>query len=410
MIELACVFEEAGRPIRGYLAVDRFVCGSSSGGVRMRPDLTSEELRLLASRMTLKYGFLGIPQGGAKAGIAFDPGAPDESRRRVLFSFGRELFPLVRSRAFIPGPDMGTTPDDIRFLFAGAGRKPSRIKFSEVGSGAYTGLSVFAGAEAALAERGKSIRGAAVAIEGFGKVGASAARLFFQSGAKVVAVSTQEGGLFLDRGLPVPELIEAAKVQGPSFVRDFPAAGKISKDDLLGLDVDVLSPCSLSRTIHAGNAETVRAGIISSGANAPLTAEAEMRLHSRSVLVLPDFMTSSGGVLGIFLEIGGFRSPEIARLVPELIAPRIRELIRVSEARGVPPQMIAAGAALERFARLKEKAEAASSGGRLFRHKTVRSIRRLAPRIVAKRLGLAYFKRNLAGPMFGEAGSRPPET
>ena len=114
MIEISCVFEEGGVPVSGRVVIDRFVAGSSSGGVRMRKDVTSEELRRLAAAMTLKFGFLGIPQGGAKAGIGFDPGAPEEARKQALFRFGREIAPLVRNRTFIPGPDMGTSPEDIR--------------------------------------------------------------------------------------------------------------------------------------------------------------------------------------------------------------------------------------------------------------------------------------------------------
>ncbi len=410
MIEISCAFEAGGVPVSGRVVIDQFVAGSSSGGVRMRKDVTSEELRRLAFAMTLKFGFLGIPQGGAKAGLTLDPGASSEARKEALFRFGREIAPLVRNRIFIPGPDMGTSPEDIQALFTGAGRKPSRIRLSDVGSGFYTGFSVFAGAEAALTARGMPLRGETVAVEGFGKVGSAAARLFFERGANVVAVSTEEGGLFHERGLPVPDLIDALAARGPSFVRDFPAAEKIARSDLLALPVDVLCPCALSHSLHGKNADSVRARIISSGANVPLTPEAVERLQARSVLILPDFMTSAGGVLGIFLEIGGFGPEEAASLVSELIGPRVRELIRASDARGMPPRAIAVEAALDRFARLKEKVEGASVGGRLFRHKTVRSFRRLLPRSVAKRVGLAFFRRNLTGPMFEGAESRPDDT
>ena len=308
MIELTRPLLVDGRSVAGHVVIDRFVRGRAGGGVRMREDITVEELRRLAFHMTLKYGFLGIPQGGAKAGIAFDPDAPEEARKQILFRFGQEFSSLLRSRAFIPGLDMGTTPGDIAALLAGSGRRPSKIKFSDEGSGYYTGASVFAGADTALAIREKPLRGAAVAIEGFGKVGTSAARLFFQSGARVVAVSTKSGGLFNAKGLPVPELIEAAKARGPDFVRDFPYAERISGSDLLTLETDVLCPCALSHSIRGKNAKAVRAGIISSGANAPVTPEAVALLHARNVLVLPDFITNCGGVLGIFLEIGGFRS------------------------------------------------------------------------------------------------------
>ncbi len=402
MIELRCNFEDEGKPVVGRVVIDRLVDGSSSGGVRLREDVSTGELRVLASRMTLKYGFLGIPQGGAKAGLAFDPGAPSETRRRILRRFGREIGSFVLDRTFIPGLDMGTTPDDIRFIFEGAGREPSAIRFSEEGSGHHTGSSVFAGAAAALAEREQPLSGASAAIEGFGKVGTAAARLFFQNGAKVVAVSTRDGGLFHEGGLPVPEMIEAVKARGPAFVLDFPSAGRISREELLSLDVDILSPCAMVHSIHGGNAAAVRAGIVSSGANAPVTDEALAALHSRSVLVLPDFITNSGGVLGVFLEIAGFGVAEIDRLIPELIGPRVRELIRLCANRGVSPHAPAIRSVLARFERFKEAAEGRSGRSGLLRHSMVRAVRKALPLPVSKRLGLAYFRQQLGKPMFEE--------
>jgi glutamate dehydrogenase (NAD(P)+) len=400
MIALTCHFSESGRPVRGYVAIDSFANGSASGGVRMREGVTADELRLLAANMTLKFGFLGIPQGGAKGGISFDPEAPVDERRRVLFRFGQLLAPLLLQRIFIPGPDLGTSPEDVLSMLRGAGRKPSRIQFSDEGSGHYTGLSVFVGGREGLAALEIPLQGASVAIEGFGRVGAAAAQFFASAGARVVGVSTKEGGLFHDQGLPVPELIQASAAMGPSFVNGFAGAKRISAEELASLPVDVLCPCALHHAIHAGNMGTIRARIISSGANVALTPEAEAYLVRQSVLVLPDFITNSGGILGVFLEVAGCDVAENERLIPELLAPRIRELIHVSQARGLSTSEIAKKVFLDRFKRLKAEVESRTVKGRLMQQGTVRFARRLTPRPVSKRLGVAYFRQRLAGPMF----------
>lgn len=402
MIEIRCKMEEAGRTIAAWVAIDSLVGGSSSGGVRIREDVTPEELRILASLMTLKYGFLGIPQGGAKGGLSFDPAVSLEIRRRILLRFGLEIAPLLRNRTFIPGPDMGTGPEDIRIILEGAARTPPRIRISAEGSGRHTGSSVFAGAATALEERGLRIRESRVAVEGFGKVGVATALLFHRHGARVIAVSTKEGALFREKGLPVPELVETAGRRGPSFVLNFPEAERIGTEDLLALETDVLCPCALSHSIHAGNSARVRAGIISSGANAPLTPEALAALESLGSLVLPDFITNSGGVLGVFLEIAGFGTADVDVLIPKLLVPRIRELIRVGSIRGGSLHVTAARAALDRFARFKEEAEGTSARSRFLRHSSVRRIRRMMPRGVARTLGLAYFQKRLGRPMFEE--------
>jgi len=110
----------------GYLAIDSMVRGQASGGVRMLPDITSSEMAALAKVMTLKYGFLGIPRGGAKAGIIADPSLPQEKRRALLKAFAESIRPFLNSRRFLPGPDMGTNAEDIAFMMEAIGlrRRP----------------------------------------------------------------------------------------------------------------------------------------------------------------------------------------------------------------------------------------------------------------------------------------------
>jgi len=397
------VFDLPGgsRTVKGFLVIDRTVAGTSAGGLRMRADVTLGELRMLAEDMSLKYGFLGIPQGGAKGGLAFDPEAPADERRRLFEEYGRAAGRLLRDRTYIPGPDMGTTEADIRIVLQAAGRPPSRIRFSGVGTGTYTGLSVFIAARSALASFGRPVRGATVAIEGFGKVGSSAAAFFSAAGAKVIAVSTKEGAIRGDGGLPVTELVRAAW-QGPAFVRHFPGAEGFPPDELQSLPVDVFCPCALAHSVDDGHWPRVRARVVCGGANSPLTENAEKGLHAARTLVVPDFISNCGGVLGTYLEIAGFRPREIERLMPRLLDPAVEELLRASSRKNLPPAEIARRAALRRFDDLKRRTEEGRGAARLFSYRSLRRLRPYLPPLVARAAGLARFRKALRSPVFGD--------
>ena len=163
--------------VLGYVAVNSTVAGRSCGGVRMMPDLTEDEVRALARAMTLKYGYLGLPQGGAKAGVIGDPEAPEGERRTILGEFAREIAPLLRARAFIPSTDMGTSNADIRFMLESAGVKVRRRELLGNSSGYYTAVSAVAGVAEAARRAGLALSRATAAVEGFGRVGREVAAI-----------------------------------------------------------------------------------------------------------------------------------------------------------------------------------------------------------------------------------------
>ena len=238
----------------GYVAIDTLVGGRAQGGLRLLPDVDEAELRGLARAMTLKYGFLGLPQGGAKAGVRGDPDAPLGERRARLRAFGEAIAPLLRQGIYVPGTDMGTDNDDIRALLAAAGAPARRRQSRGADSGDYTALTVFAGVQAALRHGGAELAGRAVAIEGFGKVGAALARLVAGAGGRVVAISTSRGALHEPDGLDVPRLLAVAGAAGSAVVDEIPEARRLEREALLELPVDVLCPCARHNSIHAGNA------------------------------------------------------------------------------------------------------------------------------------------------------------
>jgi glutamate dehydrogenase (NAD(P)+) len=222
----------------------------------MSPDLSPELMTQVARVMTLKYGFCGLPVGGAKAGIVADPEMPLNKKRELLKNFGQALEPFLKTGSYIPAEDLGTSNDDIRFMLKSIGLKVQARGLTFTLSGFYTGVTVFAAAAAAAQHISLDLNRASVAIEGFGSVGASAARMFWGRGIRVVAISTSQGAIHDEAGLNINELIRLRDRVGSQVVNLSDQGEKIDKSRLVELEVDIFSPCaqsySLTRKMPAG--------------------------------------------------------------------------------------------------------------------------------------------------------------
>jgi glutamate dehydrogenase/leucine dehydrogenase len=395
-IHIECRIQEKDREIVGLLVIDSFIAHHSSGGVRMAEDVTAEELRLLARNMTLKFGLLGIPLGGAKAGILFDPDAPLEERRQALSAFGKAIAPFIRQRAYSPGPDIGVDIADVQVMLEAACRKKTKRPLPPGRSQYYTALTVFVSAERAARFKGIGMNGALVAVEGFGRIGSSLAKIYEKHGAKIVAISNHKGALFNQNGLNVDHLIREYEQKGHSFILDYREADKIANDQLLTLDVDILSPCARHHTITAANVKDIRAKMICAGANVPVDQRAKDFLFERSVLYVPDFVTNCGGVLGSFLEVSGVRFQNVCSLIPKLIGPKVDEIILFSKAQNIPTADYAAEKALEKHRRLKRSAERRGLSRMRLSPSFARAVRTLLPSSWSGKLGILYFQKSLS--------------
>ena len=300
--------------LQGYLAVDSTVNGRAYGGLRIVPATSPTTLFQVARAKTLKYGFLGLPLGGAKAAIIGDPEAPLEEKQRLLKSFGESLMPFLKTRSFVPAGDFGTADDDIKFMLTANGLKVQPRSLTGRSS-FYTGLTVFTAAVRAAQHIGLDLSRASAAIEGFGKVGSSVARAFWERGVRVVAISTIKGALYCEKGLDVGQLIRLHDQVGSKVVQAYQKAQQIDKSKLLELEVDLLLPCAGPFSINSDNAGRVAAKIICPGANVPTTSEAEQVLFQRGALSLPDFVTNCGGVLGSSMEFAGLREGFIRQFI-----------------------------------------------------------------------------------------------
>lgn len=383
-----------GSRLLGFVAIDSTVAGRARGGLRIVDDLREDEIRAASRAMTLKYGLLDLPQGGAKAGIIGDGEAPPAEKRRMLLDFARAAAPLLHDRRYIPDADIGTSAHDIRWMMESIGATVQPRDWRTNRSGEHTARSVLATAIAVRERRGDRLSGCRVAIEGFGNVGSALGRLLHERGARVVAVSTSRGAVHCPDGLDVVRLAQRTAEIGSRVVEDGP--GRIERAALLELPVDLLLPCARFHSIHAGNAARVAAAAICAGANDPVSPEAEAILAQRGVAYPPDFVSNCGGVLGGTLEFAGVTFEKIGALIEEHVHRVVLDLMARAERHGVPPRALAESDALERHAAVRTGAEhpdivqrLVSMGLECHRRHWVpeRLVAWLATRYVARRLG-----------------------
>ncbi|MGC8795205.1 MAG: Glu/Leu/Phe/Val family dehydrogenase, partial [Bryobacteraceae bacterium] len=355
--------------------------------------VSEEELRLLARAMTLKFGLLGLPQGGAKAGVRGDPEVSEEQRLARLRQFVLAIRPLLSSRLYLPCADMGTDNRIIRRVLVESGVPLRHRELRGSRSGYWTACGVLGAARAACRHAGLDLAGCTVAIEGFGAVGSALAQLLARAGATVVAISTSRGALYCERGLDVDRLVELARESGSGVVERYQCAERIPRERLLEVEADLLLPCARHHTIHAGNVAHVRAPIVVPGANVPMTPEAEAALEARGVLCVPDFVANAGGTLGSTMEFAGMPESSIRRMAERAVADLAAWVLREAPARGLTLRKLAERVALERHAQIREDAERGSLGRLLFATALELYRRGVIPAALVGRLAPHYFAR-----------------
>ena len=377
--------------VTGWLVIDSLVSGEAHGGLRIADDVTEDRLRQAGHTMTLKYGWAGLPVGGAKAGLLMPPGTSELDRSLMLRAFGRVITPYLRTGMYVPGEDMGSSVEDIHAVLATAGLKarPSSLMFAT--SGDYTGVGVCAAALAAAASLDLPTKGLRVSIEGFGNVGASAALRFHNAGAIVVAVSTAAGAVYNENGLDVPELLSLRRRYGDDAVRRSKLGETIPSQSLPSVPVDIFCPCAIMHSITGDNVESVKARVICPGANVPATAEAEAALEKRHVLFLPDFVANCGGVLGSSMYRAGLGRDEISDRVERQLDEQTSLLILDAREQHRTLRDVATEIALKRFEEMKANYERKTPAQALSRL-AVRIYRRgIVPRRLLAPLGRRYY-------------------
>ena len=309
--------DESVQSFQGIRVVHNRVFGPGKGGMRYHPDVSIEEVISLAKLMTWKCALVNIPFGGAKGGVVCDPKHSSERElRRITRRFTAELFDVIGPHTDIPAPDLYTSEQTMAWVFdtydvlrPGYNNRPvvtgkpvemggSLGRYEATGNGCVYAAGRFL--SKALIPELQEIAGTRVAIQGFGDVGSVAARGFFREGAKIIAVSDSQGGIFSTHGLD-PEAVAAFKAEHGSVV-GMPDTLTITNEELLELECDILVPAALGNQIRGNNAGNIKARLVVEGANNPTTPLADKILARRGVFVLPDILANAGGVTVSYYE------------------------------------------------------------------------------------------------------------
>jgi glutamate dehydrogenase/leucine dehydrogenase len=340
--------------MRAVIVIDTSAYGVAAGGIRMLPDITTEEIFQLSRAMTYKFAVMDMPCGGAKSGIFADPASPN--REKIIAAYGKQIAPFLKQLMFIPGADMGTSDEDIGKIYNYAGTKelaPSGITLKEKEGmpleDHLTGYGVAMAAKAACEFIDLPMDGATVAIEGFGKVGGGVARYIARSGARVVAISTIEGAIYNSNGINVEKMLEMRKQFGDRVVLKYEDAKRIKKEELFNLPVDILVPGARPHVINKKNADKIKAKLISPGANIPVTDEADQILLKKGVVVLPDFVSNAGGIIAATLDRMSASEEQAFKTVEERVTSTINRVLSEALDKKRAPIEVAKEMAMEKI-------------------------------------------------------------
>ena len=312
------------RVFAGYRVQHSTALGPAKGGFRYHPNVDLEECEALASLMTWKCSLAGIPYGGGKGGVSCNPQelSADE-RERLTRAYAARVAAIVGEWSDIPAPDVNTGAQEMIWFMDTIAKMHGKFEpgvvtgkpislWGSKGRTAATGVGVATCIKELLKVSNKDVKGTTVAIQGFGNVGTYCALDMVKAGALVVGISDISGGYYCPTGIDVKKAMAYAANHPKKMLEGYeqPGLEKIDGEAVLMLDVDVLAPCALEGALHEGNAQNVRAKFIVEGANGPLTPEADAILDKKGIIIVPDFLANSGGVIGSYFEwvqdLGGF--------------------------------------------------------------------------------------------------------
>ncbi|WP_267643413.1 glutamate dehydrogenase GdhB [Haloarchaeobius amylolyticus] len=296
----------------GYRAQHDDVRGPYKGGLRFHPEVTADECIGLSMWMTWKCAVMDLPFGGAKGGVAVDPKTlSEEERERLTRRFAEELRDVVGPKKDVPAPDMGTGPQEMAWFMDAYSMQqgettPGVVTGKPPVIGGSYGREEAPGRSVAIVTREAidyydwDIEDTTVAVQGFGSVGANAARLLDDWGADIVAVSDVDGAIYDPDGLDTRDV--EGHDERPGMVSGYDAPQTMTNAELLELDVDILVPAAVGEVITAENVDDISAEMVVEGANGPTTFAADTILEERGIPVIPDILANAGGVTVSYFE------------------------------------------------------------------------------------------------------------
>jgi glutamate dehydrogenase (NAD(P)+) len=298
----------------GYRIQHNTTRGPAKGGIRYHPDVDLDEVKALSMWMTWKCAVVNIPFGGAKGGVQCDPKIMslrelENMTRRYIY----EISMMIGPDRDIPAPDVYTNPQVMAWIMDTYSTlkgysvpgvvtgKPLELGGS-LGRLEATGKGVFAIAQESAKHLNFPIEGARVVIQGCGNVGGTAAQFFDRAGAKVIAISDYQGGIYNPKGLNVAEALRCRNQYSCFITHEGPGWEEITNKELLELDCDILVPAAIENQITHANVSKIRTKLIVEGANGPTTPDADDILNDRGIFVAPDILANAGGVTVSYFE------------------------------------------------------------------------------------------------------------
>ena len=296
----------------GYRVQHSLSRGPGKGGVRFHPDVTLEEVMALSAWMTVKTAAVNLPYGGAKGGIRVDPKKLSlKELEKVTRRYTSEIGIIIGPHTDIPAPDVNTNGQIMAWMMdtysmntGGTSTgvvtgKPLHLGGS-LGRVKATGRGVFVTGREAARRIGLDLRGARIAVQGFGNVGSVAAELFAEAGAKIVAVQDHTGTVVNENGLDLSTLVPISRTAAGAA--GFDGGEKVPNEQFWSVPCDILIPAALEGQITAARAQKTTAKLVLEGANGPTVPEADDILAERGVLVVPDVICNAGGVTVSYFE------------------------------------------------------------------------------------------------------------
>ena len=322
----------------GYRVQHNGARGPYKGGIRFHPEVDLDEVRALAELMTWKTAIVNIPYGGAKGGVNVDPSKLESGEvQTVARSFMDKIEKVLGPQRDIPAPDVGTNAQVMAWLMDEYGKlhghtpacvtgKPIALEGS-FGREAATGRGVVQVFCEAAPEADIDPADATFVIQGFGNVGAWAARLLQELGAKMVGAADASGAIASEGGIDADKLAEHVREGG--CVADFDGkTDEIDPDELVALECDVFIPAALGGMIHKDNADKMRCRMMVEGANSPTTPKADSILNENGIFIVPDVLANAGGVVVSYFE--WVQNLQHMRWTEDEVNERLGEIIRRS--------------------------------------------------------------------------------
>ena len=325
--------------LKAVLVVDNVACGPSIGGVRMAPDVSTEECFRLARAMTLKNAAAGLRHGGGKSVISADPRMAAADKERLVRAFACAIGDI---KDYIAGPDMGTDETCMAWIHDEIGRSVGLppeiggIPLDQIGA---TGFGLSVAIDVARHFRGLELEGARVVVQGFGSVGQHAARFLADKGAVLVAAADSRATLADPSGLDIDALIQLKR--GGKSVGDYDAGEKLDRDAVIDIDCDIWIPAARPDVIREDNVARLKTKMVAQGANIPVTAAAEAALHARNILSIPDFIANAGGVICAAVEYHGGTQRQAFETIEEKIRHNTQAVLEASREQEILPRAAA---------------------------------------------------------------------